>query len=44
MSYNITYVGNLERAYKYTYLQSRNRVTDVENKRMDTKVGQWVAG
>ena len=28
---------NLEKWYRRSYLQSRNRDTDVENKRMDTK-------
>ena len=35
--YNITYMWNLEKWYRWTYLQSRNRDTDVENKLMDTK-------
>ena len=34
--YDITYVWNLKTGYKWTYLQSRNRVTDVENKLMVT--------
>ena len=33
------YMWNLEKWYRWTYLQSRNRDTDVENKHMDTKVG-----
>ena len=37
ISYNIAYMWNLEKWYRRTYLQSRNRVTDVENKRMVTK-------
>ena len=36
-SYISTYTRNLEKQYRLTYLQSRNRDTDVENKRMDTK-------
>ena len=28
---------NLEKWYRSTYVQSRNRDTDVENKHMDTK-------
>ena len=28
----ITYMWNLKKWYKWTYLQNRNRVTDVENK------------
>ena len=34
-----TYMGNLEKRYRRTYLQSRNRDTDIENKRMDSKRG-----
>ena len=36
---------NLEKWYRWTGLQGRNRDTDVENKRMDTKGGKagvWV--
>ena len=32
---------NLEKWYRWTGLQGRNRDTDVENKRMDTKGGKW---
>ena len=32
---------NLEKRYRWTSLQGRNRDTDVENKRMDTKGGKW---
>ena len=39
---------NLKKWYKWTYLQNRNRVTDAENKLMDTKgekrwdkLGDW---
>ena len=32
---------NLEKGYR-SYLQSRNRDTDIENKHMDTKVGRGV--
>ena len=37
---------NLEKWYRLIYLQSRNRDTDVENKRMDTKGGRegWEIG
>ena len=35
--YNIAYVWNLEKLYRWTYLQSRNRDTDLEYKCMDTK-------
>ena len=32
MSYDIAYMWSLKIWYKWTYLQNRNRVTDVENK------------
>ena len=35
---------NLEKWYRLTYLQSRNRDKDVENKHMDTKVGKRRGG
>ena len=35
---------NLEKRYRWTGLQGRNRDTDVENKRMDTKGGKWGEG
>ena len=35
-----TYIYNLEKWYRGTYLQSRNRDTDIENKCMDTKEGR----
>ena len=43
ISYINTYIRNLEKWYRRTYLQGRNRDTDVENKHMDTKVqkGGW---
>ena len=34
---NITYMWNLEKWYKWTYLQIRNRLIDIENKLMATK-------
>ena len=37
ISYDIAYMWNLKKWYKWTYLQNRNRVTDVENKLMVTK-------
>ena len=40
ISDNITYMWNLEKRYGWTYLQNRNRVTDVENKFMVTKGGR----
>ena len=35
--YDITYMWILRKWYTWTYLQNRNRVTDVENKLMVTK-------
>ena len=35
--YHITYMWNLRKWYKWTYLQNRNRLTDIENKFMATK-------
>ena len=35
-----TYMWNLEKGYRLTGLQCRNRDTDVENKRMDAKGGK----
>ena len=32
ISYDTAYTWNLKKSYKWTYLQNRNRVTDVENK------------
>ena len=32
ISYDIAYMWNLKKWYKWTYLQNRNRVTDVKNK------------
>ena len=34
---DITYVWNLKKRYKYTYLQNRNSLIEVENKPMVTK-------
>ena len=33
---------NLEKQYRRTFLQSRNRDTDIENNRIDTKGGEGV--
>ena len=41
ISYVNAYVWNLEKRYRLTSLQGRNRDTNVENKRMDTKGGKW---
>ena len=37
ISHDITYMWNLEKWYKQTYLQNRNRLTDIENKHIVTK-------
>ena len=37
ISYIKAYIWNLEKWYRWTGLQGRNRDTDVENKHMDTK-------
>ena len=37
ISYDTPYMWNQNKWYKWTYLQNRNRVTDVENKLMVTK-------
>ena len=37
ISYDIAYMWNLKKWYKWTYLQNRNRVTNVENKLMVTR-------
>ena len=42
MSCDITCICNLEKWYRWPYLQSRNRDTDVKNKLMDTKGGAGV--
>ena len=45
ISYINAYMWNLEKWYRWTGLQGRNRDTDLENKHMDTKGGklgqQW---
>ena len=41
ISYINAYMWNLEKCYRWTSLQGRNRDTDVENKRMDTKGEKW---
>ena len=35
--YEIAYLWNLKKGYKWTYLQNGNRPTDIENKFMVTK-------
>ena len=35
--YDITYMYNLKKWHKWTYLQDRNRLTDIKNKLMVTK-------
>ena len=45
ISYINIYMWNLEKWYKWTGLQGRNRDTDVENKCMDNKGGKpWGGG
>ena len=43
-SYGITYMWNLKKVYKWTYLQNRNRFTEFENKLMVTKGDRWGGG
>ena len=38
MLYNIAYMWNLEKWYRWSYLQNRNRDTDAENGHMDATV------
>ena len=38
--YDIAYVWNLKKWYKWTYLQSRNRLTDLESEHMVTEWGK----
>ena len=44
ISYDITYMWNLQRWNKWTYLQNRNRLSDIEDKLMATQRGNWEAG
>ena len=37
ISYDIAYMWDLKERYKWTYIQNRNRPTDIENKVMLTK-------
>ena len=37
MSYDVTYIWNLKKWYKWAYLQKRSWVTEVENKLVVTK-------
>ena len=32
ISYDITYMWNFKKWYNWTYLENRNRLTDIENK------------
>ena len=41
ISYVNAYMWNLEKWYRWTGLQGKNRDTNVENKCMDTKGGKW---
>ena len=40
ISYDIAYMWNLKKWYKWTYLQNRNRLTDLENELIVTKRGR----
>ena len=44
ISYVNAYMWNLEKWYRWTGLQGRNRHKDVENKRIDTKGGMLAEG
>ena len=44
ISYDINYIWNLKKWYKWTYLQNRNRLTDIANKLMVTKGERWGGG
>ena len=37
ISYKVIHMWNLEKEYKWTYLQNKNRLTDIENKLMFNK-------
>ena len=37
ISYDITYMWNLKKRYKWTYIQNRNKLTDIDKKLMVTK-------
>ena len=37
ISYDIAYMWNLKKWYKWTYLKNRDRLPDIENKLMVTK-------
>ena len=39
ISYDITYMWNQKKWYKWTYLQNRNKLTDIENKLIEGKGG-----
>ena len=43
-SYDITYMWNLKKGFKRTYLQNKSRFTDFENKFMVTKGDRWGQG
>ena len=44
ISYDITYMWNLKKRHKRTYLQNRKRLTDFENKLTVTKGNRWAEG
>ena len=41
ISYDSTYVESKKKWYKWTYLQNRSRLTDIENKLRITKGDSW---
>ena len=41
ISYINTHTWNLEKWYRWTYLQSRSRLTDVENKWISRGMERW---
>ena len=44
ISYDIAYIWNLKKWYKWTYLQNRNRVTDVEKQTYGYQGGKGAGG
>ena len=44
ISYDIAYMWNLKKGYKWTYFQNRNRLTALENEFMVTRGEGWGEG
>ena len=42
--YDVTYIRNLKKWHKWTYLQNRNKLTDIENKLTVTRRETWGRG